>query len=311
MWIGAGEGVIIMMMVVVRSSELAYLLTAFLNYIINFGKAYVPDYDPDTSKESKRLLHYINCVLSYQTILGIGFCFHFFIFPHSPIHVTSEIEPIHFHPVLYWFYGLLVSWIMLSIFWTFGLCYVMLLFYLTYFVPIFSFEFCLGQNVHQRKSSELLRTIQHFSVKYRSVELLIQMQNLSTSFIFIPMQFAVIYHVCFCSLVIIRYWEKFNATPIVVVGVFACGIMTVWGITMKMFGKMSTRNRKTKQTWKHGGGTLWKRKDRMYMKRFQMSCRPLSISYGNYFIIKPASVLRYLMKISSGTFKALLLSRKF
>lgn len=262
------------------------------------------------NKKGLLLYRLLLFTLIYQTIIGILFCLHFFVFPHSPIHLTSEIKVGDLVSWVYWSYGVVFTWMALTIVWTFAMIYFMLLFYYLFFIPIYSKEFVLGLNVRKRKSVENMRQIKIFTLVYRCIEIIINMQNEITSFTLVPLQSEVMYHCMFCYMVAIRMHQKFNATAVGGVVTFATGILLAWLLALKIFGQVGSWNKKTLKSWTTQGKMHWKNKaDIRYMKKFQKSCKPLCVAYKTYFIVKPFTVLRCLMKIMTVIFKALLLTK--
>lgn len=291
--------------------------TSYNNYITLFFKIsdeFMQNYDAETSCENRRIIHIIHSYFVYQTIIGLVFASHFFVFPYSPLHLTSEIDPLFMHPVIYFGYGFI--WLMASVnvCMTFILICTILIIYYGHFVPVFSEEFRFGST--RQKSAANLHTIENFTKMYRAMEVIVLYQNQLSAGCLIPIQTSFWMINIFGVLTLDRNWDRLDNTGRLAITFFTGGILVIWTVILKVAGNMGVWNRKTRMSWQRGkaSGQVWlgcgNKKDRLFVTKFQRSCKPIYIAYGKFFVLKPVSVLAYLRKVTRGTFKALLMSRK-
>lgn len=278
----------------------------------------MPTYNADYARENKKLIRLIKVLTAYQIFLAVAFSSHYFRYPQSPLYMTSEVEKKFMNPILYFSYGILYTRMVFTSYLTFNFLLVILLVQHYLFVPIYALEFRLGSPPGQRSSDEL-RTIQLFPLMYRSLEIIIAMQNEVISLGLIPLQTGFWWLDIFTFLALNRYWNHLHKVVRLVLAVFSLGCTIFWSIMLKIYGNMGVMNEKTRSSWKRTfaitGGNAWHgyrnpKKDKAYMKRFQRSCRPIYVAHGKFFVVRPMTVLNFLRKASWGALKALLMTRK-
>lgn len=247
----------------------------FLKFIF-VALEFLPDYDAASACENRKIVRTIRFLFIYFSLVALVFSSHYFLFPHSPIYMTSQIDRKFMHPAIYYFYGLITSSFTLCLCWTFATICSFLIIYYIHFVPIFALEFRLGPTRRQR-SGEELRKLENFTKFYRSLEIIINFQNELSSVILAPMQ-----------------------TGMWLVNIFSF-LALVWNGQTRMSWKREA-------AWGNGGGKG--KRETAYLKKFRRSCRPLSICHGRFFVVKPVSVLGYLKKVTRGAFKALIMMHK-
>lgn len=242
--------------------------------------------------------------------MGALFSTVYFILPDSAIHLTSEISDPRFrYPIVTIFYGLFVGWMSVSICTLISLSTFPLLIYIYLVIPIQSKEFRVSASqIRGQRAIQILRTANHLPSMYRCMEYLTNMQNHVLSPGLIPIQTVILYLVLFCNTMLIQHWDRLNITLRIAFIVVTVMGVSMWSLTLKTLGMLHIWNVKTLKSWKkHDWG---RRVDTKYMKKFAKSCRPLSVEYKKYYLVRPKSVLKFLRGVSRGTFRVLLLSFK-
>lgn len=261
-----------------------------------------------TAQEGNRFLKCLGIIVTYQSIIGSCFVLHFLFFPKSAMYMTSELNPVDLENFFSFAYGLVHCWFVLNVSWLLTVIFVVLLFYLIFFVPIFSLEFLLDFYVPNRKSHRELRKIDNFTRMYRSVQLLIQMQNQLTPFVFMPLQGVVMYHIVFCYVVVFHVGDKFSTTANIVLALFGTGMLLLWTAVLNLFGRMEVIGAKIQHSWRKHGQLRWKWNSK-YMNKFQKSCKPILVAHGTSFEVRRFTVLNVSMKISTATFETIILTK--
>ncbi len=242
--------------------------------------------------------------------MGVLFSTIYFILPDSAIHLTSEISDPRFkYPIITISYGLSVAWMSMSVCALYTLSTFPLFMYIQFVIPIQAKEFRVSaHHIRGQRAIQILRTATHLPSMYRCMEYLTNVQNDVLSPGLIPIQTVILYLVLFCNTMLIQHWNRLNITLRIAFIVVTITGVCMWSLTLRTMGMLHVWNKKTLGSWKkHDWG---KRKDTIYMKKFAKSCRPLSIEYKKYYLVRPKSVLKFLRGVSRGTFRALLLSLK-
>ncbi|CAL8072491.1 unnamed protein product [Orchesella dallaii] len=307
LWLGLILACIFLGCFNLQNDQVRELLNMYLVFVKNFQKQYLPNHNPNTAFVNKIMDRILVWSSMCYFWFGILLSTHYAIFPRSAFHLTTEIDPNFFYSFFYIPYGLALTWVILSICSLFSMCTSAILTYVAFLVPIQSKEFRVD-NIHGQKSNDKLRTAKYLPKTYRCFELLTNFQNITLSQYLIPCQTAIMYLILFCNTMLIRRWEKLNAALRVSLILLSVLAMFLWGLVLKVFGRMDVWSQKTLKSWKdHNWGSV---RDNKYMRKFRKSCRPLRIGYGRCYIIRPLSVLKFLKGISRGTFRALLLAMK-
>ena len=75
---------------------------------------------------------------------------------------------------------------------------------------------------------------------------------------------------------------------------------------LMMGGYLEKSGRRILKSWKYHLASLRNGKERKYLRKFRLSCKPLSISYKTMYTIKQASIMVFVRGLLKGLMRALL-----
>lgn len=244
----------------------------------------------------------------FFVLMALLLIIHFCLFPRSACHLTYEIaDSNNFTSLIIFGYGVALAWVALGVSSLLSSGMSAFFMYLMLILPIQSKEFRVGR-IPGQQALPKLRTVAHLPNIYRGFQLLTNIQNYTLSPFLLPLQTVALYLTIFCNIMLIRYWGILNSSLHLLFILLSFVSLVLWTLILSTFAKMHMWGKKSLQSWK---GHIWgNRRAMLYMKAFHLSCRPLSVGCGKFYVVKPISVLRFLRAASRGTFRVLLLAFK-
>lgn len=178
--------------------------------------------------------------------------------------------------------------------------------YAAFVVPFITKELKLGSKKY-RSHSSLRTSSANFCIAYRSAYILQRAVNISVGKILIPAYFINTIIPCFSLFILIKHRERVDLATILILSVWAllapsamCGILAIGGY-------LSKKGIKLLNSWKFYENSQWKSfKERREMKKFRKSCKPISISQGNYYRITKISILLFVKNLCKALVKILI-----
>lgn len=310
-------GVIALSILVFSAYDLVYMFNLALHFLKQFETLYMPaSYNCELSLVNRNICNFLKITCLYQVSVVICLIGHYFCHPQFQFYLTTELSKHFLTSFIYMAFGLAYGWTVISICLLFQLGFFILLLYYFQFVNIYAWELRFGnswQTVSKRKSVKALQKIENFVSVYRSIELIIDLQNKLLSVGLLPMQTNVWFLCIFCFLTLYKHGATLNGTCKAVLFLFSCGCLITWILILALAGHMTIWNQKTRSSWivHTVHSEIYVRKRVKYMIRFKQSCRPISIRYENYFVVKPTSVLNFLKMTSRGVFKSIISLRDY
>jgi len=112
--------------------------------------------------------------------------------------------------------------------------------------------------------------------------------------------------ILYCNYTLLRYRAELDSVVLVFIGCIAFSSLTYWIFTLEASGLLTSHATQVLKSWK-----FMKHKNPLnakLMRKFIKRSRPLSIYARDFFTIRRLSVLKFIMAIVKGTFRALLLT---
>jgi hypothetical protein len=128
-------------------------------------------------------------------------------------------------------------------------------------------------------------------------------------FVILPLQGLYTQFILYANFTLIREWHEMDSMDILRLGAIALLAQVMWVTVLEFSGRFHQQSVKTIHSWKKF--VLWSKRSRLYMKKFRLSCRPLYIGTEGFFVVRRLSVLKFLMAIVRGTFRAILTAKGY
>lgn len=202
--------------------------------------------------------------------------------------------------VVYWLYGIFNAYLVGKIFWMF--CFIVNAAHVAFFIlsPLIHQELrfknimTVQENVfskvvcHYYNTSAALRCIPNLIKFYRTLQLLQKYFEKSIGLLTFTGHLVML-QLCVCSQVpLITQWDKLNdLTKIILLDCYVAGNI-IWLCSLDILGRLDKESSKTITSWKRFSLFVsWENKTNiMVMKKFRRSCKPLIISYGNFYFVR-------------------------
>lgn len=271
-------------------------------------------------------------VNNFLSFLGTYFAFatHYFIFPEDPCyayrllveHLVFENEFTKsslLYLIVYWIYGIFNAYVVGKMISTF--CFIVAVSHLLFFVvtPLVHKELRLKNNMVVEENgfcktaywnyntSAAIRTIPNLMKYQRTLQVLLKYYK-TTLGLQTFMTHGVMLQLCVYSQVtLITKWDELgDLTKVILLDCYLVGNIT-WLCSLDLLGRLVKESMKTISSW--GRFSLLvspeNKTNVMVMKKFRRSCKPLIISYGNFYFVRRSTVLSFFTMTSKLTFKIL------
>jgi hypothetical protein len=229
---------------------------------------------------------------------------HFILYPESNIYLLFNWLPAWLRN--HWFtialYASLWLWTQMAM-WVatiFGL--VSILSYFVVIYPLVSHEFARGRRSYNTVGR--LRLTHNLKLEYRKLEVLHLNVMDVMGWAILPEQALIADAIMFINYALITVGYELGGITITVIVVFAVVLMTIWVTILEVTGTFHKQSETLLESFKYG---YWSdKKDRLYMDKFRMSCRPLGFRSVGGFCIKRLTGVKFIQGIVVGTLRILL-----
>jgi hypothetical protein len=238
------------------------------------------------------------------SILSITFItLHFILYSESNIYFYLNWMPawLRNHWFIIALYGCLWMWMQMA-FWT-AIIFVLVL-TLSYFVviyPLVCHELVRGSRSY--KTNSRLRLTNNLRLEFRKLEVLHLNVLDVMGWVLLPEQALVADAIMFCNYALITVGHELDGVTTTVLVIFAVGLMTAWVTSLESMGIFHKQSETLIESFKYRHGHGWNRKNRLYMDKFRMSCRPLAFRSVGGFRIKRLTGLKFMQGIVVGTMR--------
>lgn len=237
-------------------------------------------------------------VITVQIVFG-------FLVPRSPAFPThllsKDISLLILSPFVLP-YGLVTISVYLNLF----VFFCMIIIYAAFVVPFITKELRLGSKAY-RSNSALRTNSAEICIAYRSVYILQRAVNISVGKILIPAYFITTLIPCFSLFILIKHRERVGLATILLLSVWALLAPSAMCVILATGGYLNKKGIKLLNSWKFHENSQWKSsKERREMKKFRKSCKPISLSQGNYYRITKISILLFAKNLCKALVKILI-----
>lgn len=175
------------------------------------------------------------------------------------------------------------------------------------FIRFVLLEIKFGKSSCAYVSSGRLRKSWDLIIVYRTVQILMTKLNMWVGKQLIVIHWVATLFFVFSSCIVIKYKKVMSTTQLSLVTVWATLAVTFWSAILFMGGYLNLQSSKAISSWKRH---KWNPgREHGIMKRFAISCRPISFGHGKFYQMKHVSVLIFLRSLSRGLVRVLLASR--
>ncbi|CAL8132167.1 unnamed protein product [Orchesella dallaii] len=268
---------------------------------------YMPDYDPETARNSKLLEFLMVSVISNMMGTSLLLSLVFIIFPQVPACFGNIIPPEYFTLPVRIVHTLYYVHMSTVIYANFSAVIAVLITYMFQMVPFVLNEFRMN-GVQKYKTMRGFRTARNIMLEYRSIQILHLAFMDVFGNILIPLHFLIMKLVVFSNVVVIRYHNEMHPGVMAMLGIWSILGTAFWCATLALGGYVFRKSLETRRSWKN-----WKWKSRfdgVIMAKFRKSCKQFMISYGNIYVIRRHSILKFMKGLTCGTFRVLLTIKK-
>ncbi|CAL8132165.1 unnamed protein product [Orchesella dallaii] len=305
--IGSGIILITMLVPALFPHELLTAMNGFMIYFNRIYNIYMPDYDPETATSSKLLEFLMVSVISNMMGTSLLLSLVFIIFPQVPVCFGNVIPPEFFTlpvRIVHTLYYVQMSTVIYA---NFAAVAAMIITYMFLMVPFMVNEFRM-KGVKKYRTVGGFRTARNIMLEYRSIQILhLTFMNVIGN-VLVPFHFVIMKLVLFCNVVVILYHNEMYPAVAAMLGIWSILCTVFWCVTLALGGYVFSKSLETTRSWKN-----WKWKSRfdgVIMTKFRKSCKPFMINYGNMYVIKRRSILKFMKGLTRGTFRVLLAIKK-
>jgi hypothetical protein len=264
--------------------------------------------NPDVEKD--RMQRYLGQFTLLMTVVlelsSIFVLLHYVIFPDSNIHLLLIWMPswLRTHWITFVLYGILWVWFVMALYSILAFILISIASYGALIVPILCKEL-VRDKMNGYKTKALLRLLpKHLTMEYRRIEVIQLNVNEQLGFALISLEALIGETVVFSNFVMLTMWQELDG---ITAGIFvfaAVGVTICWAGFLEGFGMFHKRGQELLESWKLA---KWSSKmDRIWVKKFVMSCRPLAMRSKEHFCVKRLSSLKFLQAVVVGTLSLVL-----
>lgn len=180
--------------------------------------------------------------------------------------------------------------------------------YLAYFTQFLTKELRVGLKSYRTVNK--LRTPAHLQIVFRSLQVLHTYAFTFMGKLIILCNATMMITPVSINLVLIRYWSEMDLFTIAPLLLASGLIVGFWTVTLELGRVFFLKGGKTMGSWKRANWGNIGMREKVIMKKFTKSCKPILMQYGKQFTIKRVSVLVYFRGVVRGTMRALLTTKK-
>lgn len=265
---------------------------------------YIPGHEPNTDKLTKIfdftlvILFVGGCTFAmFESVL-------FLLFPNMPILFTSMFPKgtsllFHIPPLMFHIYTVLILYL--------ATCTIFIdsVYYGVLVVPFVVKELRLDRRRYRSLSK--LREMHVLKMEYRAAEILQRIFNNHVGRFLLVFQSLASLMFMICGFMIVKHGGDMNTISFCLLWVWLLGSAGIWSGWLAACAYFSTHGLKILNSWKYH---VWARNhERVIMKKFRLSCKPLAVSYKNMYIIRSRSVLAFIQGLLRGLMRTLLTLR--
>lgn len=173
--------------------------------------------------------------------------------------------------------------------------------------PIHSTELNAKLARGKHKTYPSFRTVSHFPMEYRKLEILHSYAMAIWGIYVVPFQAFALNFVLYANYVLIRNWDHLDFLMRCLVLLWTVSIQVFWYLVLHLAGRYYLFSQRNRGSWKFLG--VRDAQEAKFMAKFKKSTRPLGIGQNGYFIIKPLSVVKFVKGVVRGTVRVLLTMR--
>jgi hypothetical protein len=264
--------------------------------------------NPDVEKDKMHwwLTKFVLIATVFLELSSIFILIHYIFFPDSNIHLLLIWMPtlLRTHWITLVLYGVLWIWLVMALYSIMAFILMVIVTYGALVVPIVCKELVRGK-VNGYKTKWMLRLIpRHLTMEYRKIEIIHLNTNEIIGVAIIPFQALVGETVVFSNFVMLTMWEELDGITAAVFIFVTFGLTMAYAGFLEGFGIFHKRGKELLETWRLA---RWSSKrDRIWIKKFVKSCRPLAMRSKEQFCVKRLSSLHFVQGIVVGTLSLIL-----
>lgn len=267
-------------------------------------KYFRQDYDPRMNGDIWKIrIFELYCILSAFCFLGIAFL----VDLHCFLHPTAIPYPAYRVPshALFWLpYLVSCCWFAYFCVGAMMMCSICII-YGSYFFGTTYAATCNELRIGQKwyRTRDELRTPKHLVLNWRALEVELRAFNVTGGLMFVPLTLIFTSLVVFCFVSLIFHGNKLSYRMIILMSGIIVMCTCMWGLVLYMGALEFTGSGRTLKSWllMYPNLTIAERK---YMKRLNMSCKPLHVGDGKRYMVTPITVLRFINSLGKNTFRA-------
>ncbi|CAL8106445.1 unnamed protein product [Orchesella dallaii] len=281
-------------------------LQAALNGFLKFSKDIVDLYQPNYDR-NKSLRGILIDIFVVVTAGGIGLTqgmiwLTMFFFPRAPVFFTNVLCATPCNSISTAGISFFQIYLTCIIYWNMGFTILALFLYGIVVFSMLIDEFCLNRRKY--RAINAFRNLNDLMFNYRCFQILQSCCMQAFGYLMIPIQSTVMNLIVFCNFMLLVHGSELQIMTLATMSLWSILGTTVWTFILYLGGYMHKMSEKTLRSWKvHPWGS---KNERKMMSKFRKSCRPVLIQFGNTFVIRKRTCLKFLRGITKGTFRALL-----
>lgn len=269
------------------------------------SETYFPDLNPDKSK-TIILLNVALAVCILSSIFNLCSCIVLVVLkPRSIIFIGQLIPPEYFYFPVALTVILYHAYIMIILFLS-GITVAFGTIVCCFYIILVIKELCIGKRFYL--SGNNLRSANNIVHAYRCLQVL----HRNAMSLFGPYLAAfngiMMMSAIYVNFVLLRYWEILEPLTMTALITFNLLIITVYSLVLQLGCMFCIGSIRMLRSWKRHKWSECKFECRV-MKAFQRSCRPILLSWENYFVLGRLSLVIYGRGVVRGTFRALVLTQ--
>lgn len=237
----------------------------------------------------------------------------FLLFPTSPFFITAVLpEQLYTGfssflalPLIYLFH----VYIIIIYFAQMTVLVIGFMVYALFVIPFILREFRFGLSSY--KSLGKLRTSPSVLINsYRGASLLHEHMLGLIELLLIPMESVARKFLMYAPCLIFRYGRKMTTETMCMVVFFSLAMFCGWTMVLVLGGFLNFHGLKLLDSWKYKRHQPWlSRYNGKVLSRFRKSCRPMAIRYGNMYVIRKITLVKFFRGISVGILRILILMK--
>ncbi|CAL8106442.1 unnamed protein product [Orchesella dallaii] len=271
----------------------------FSDYIVD---SYQPFYDRNKSLRGILIDIFVLVIAG-----GIGLtqgmvCLTMILFPRAPVFFTNVLCATQCNSIQIAAISFFQFYVTCIIYWNVGFTVMMLFLYGIVVFSMLIDEFCL--NLRKYRTIDTFRNLDDLMFNYRCFQILQSCSMEVFGYILVPIQSTIMNLVVFCNFMMLIHGSELQIITLATMSLWSILCTSSWTFILFLGGYMHKSSERTFRSWKvHPWGS---KNERKIMSKFRKSCRPVLIQFGNMYVIRKRTCLKFLRGITKGTFRALL-----